>query len=977
MALLAAATSVAARGWYRGELLHIEADLSEGRTASARQRLRWVSWFGPNDADILFLLGVCERTDGNVESAIKNWTRIPRSSSRWVDATVQRAQLAMAEGRFAEAESALLEANPQPGHPAWASCEQLLLQLYLFTIRYDEIGRRKVREWSTVHKPEILRVHWLIDETKSFAVGATRDRLAEAGQVAPDDDRVWLGKANLAIRTGQKQEAAAWLQRCRECRPDDAAVWLAHLDWAVAFNQVEPAIEASQHLPADFLSPVRILAVRAWIAAQRKQTQTEREALDQLLMFEPGNSQALVRLSDIASGSGQTHLLSQLRQRKMEMDRACDEYRMLLTDDPYVKSAGAIQEEASSRDEILARDAEQLGRWFEARGWWTLILERDPDHKEARAALTRLDRKERELNAVPIVKRITPGKTLADLLADLIDFNTRRHNWAGNSPTTTIPSFRDEAPSAGLRFVYDNDPTPRCRMPETMGGGIGLLDFDGDGFMDVYAVQGGTFPGSTGRTLTPQRDRLFRNRGNGTFEDVTERSRLSSFPGGYGHAVTVGDYDGDGWPDLFITRWRSYALYHNRGDGTFEDATLEAGLGGSRDWPTSAAFADLDGDGDLDLYVCHYSAWDPQTSGPCPHAFQEGRFMYCGPRTFAAMPDHVFRNDQGRFTDVSGDAGITSTDREGRGLGVVAADLDCDGRIDIFVANDLTANFLFHNEGQFRFREIGVEAGVATSADGGYLAGMGVACGDLDGDGRIDLAVTNFYGESSTFYRNLGGGQFIDRTSAAGLATVSRYLLGFGISFLDVDNDGKLDIATANGHVNDLRPHVPYAMPAQLLVSDQEGRLRDVSALAGEPWSVLRRGRGLATGDLDNDGKLDFLIVSEGEPLAFLRNQGPAAHFVTLKLVGTLSNRDAVGARITITTAGRVQVAQRFGGGSFLSACDQRVHFGVGTAERIDSIDVQWPSGRVDHHTNLAADRGYLLREGEPHVHTLRGWAER
>jgi tetratricopeptide (TPR) repeat protein len=977
LALLAALTWVAVLGWYRSELHRIEEDLAEGRTASARQRLRRIAWNGSDNAEIRFLLGACERADGHVEAAIENWTRVPRSSSRWIDATVQRAQLALAEGRFAQAESALLEANPQPGHPAWATCEQMLLQLYLLTIRYDEIGRRKVKEWSRTHNPENLRVHWLIDETKSFAVGATRDRLEEAGQVAPNDDRVWLGKANLAIRTGQKEEAAAWLQRCQERRRDDPDVWLARLDWAVAFNLVEDAIEATRHLPARFLHPVRILAIRAWLAAQRKEIQAEREALDQVLMLEPGNAQALVRLSEIASVFGQTYLVAQLHQRKMEADKASDEYRMLLTDDPYFRSAAAGREGASSRDESLARCAEQLGRWFEARGWWTLILERTPDHKEAREALARLDKKDQGLYTSPIVKQIARGKTLADVLVDLIDRSAREPNQVHHSPEATIPGFRDQALSSGLRFVYDNDPTPRCRMPETMGGGVGLLDFDGDGWLDVYAVQGGTFPDPSGGTLTPQRDRLFRNRGDGTFEDVTERSHLSSFPGGYGHGVTVGDYDGDGWPDLFITRWRAYALYHNRGDGTFEDVTLEAGLGGSRDWPTSAAFADFDGDGDLDLYVCHYSAWDPQTSGPCPHAFEEGRFMYCGPRTFAAEPDHVFRNDHGRFTDVSDKAGIAAADREGRGLGVVAADLDSDGRIDVFVANDLTANFLFHNEGRFRFREIGFEAGVATNADGGYLAGMGVACGDLDGDGQIDLAVTNFYGESTTFYRSLGRGQFVDQTSAVGLATSTRYLLGFGTSFLDVNNDGRLDLATANGHVNDLRPHVPYAMPAQLLLAGQEGRLRDVSAKAGEPWSVLRLGRGLASGDLDNDGKLDLLIVSEGAPLACLRNQGPAAHFVTLKLEGTASNRDAVGARVTVTSAGKTQVAQRCGGGSFLSACDQRVHFGLGTAARIESIEVRWPSGRVDHHSNLATDTGYLLREGEPHAHTLRGWVKK
>ena len=252
------------------------------------------------------------------------------------------------------------------------------------------------------------------------------------------------------------------------------------------------------------------------------------------------------------------------------------------------------------------------------------------------------------------------------------------------------------------------------------------------------------------------------------------------------------------------------------------------------------------------------------------------------------------RNDRGRFIDVTEEAGIV--DREGRGLAVLAADLDEDGLVDIYVANDLTANLFYKNLGGFRFREIGAEAGLATNAEGGYLAGMGIACGDLDGDGRLDLAVTNFYGQMTTFYKNLGADQFIDRTIEIGLGPPSRYMLGFGIAFLDVNNDGRLDLATANGHVNDLRPHVPFAMPAQLFLGGEKGRLRDVSAQAGPPWAVPRIARGLATGDVDNDGKIDLLIVSTGEPVAYFHNQGPTGHFLTLGLEGTRSNRDAIGA---------------------------------------------------------------------------------
>jgi hypothetical protein len=438
----------------------------------------------------------------------------------------------------------------------------------------------------------------------------------------------------------------------------------------------------------------------------------------------------------------------------------------------------------------------------------------------------------------------------------------------------------------------------------------------------------------------------------------------------------VGDYDGDGRPDLFVTRFGSYALLRNQGDGTFRDVTERAGLGGERDWPTSAVFADLDGDGDLDLYVCHYLAWDADHPTLCRHPELPDRYLSCLPLGFPARADHLFRNDGGRFVDVTSQAGIV--DHDGRGLGVVACDLDDDGRIDLFVANDMTANYLFRNRGNMTFEEIGHMAGVACNADGGYQAGMGIACGDLDGDGRLDLAVTNFFGESTTFYRNLGHGTFADCTTAVGLKAPTRFLLGFGITFLDVDNDGCLDLATANGHIHDRRPNVPYAMPAQLLAGEGAGCLTDVSGRSGAPWGVPRIGRGLASADLDNDGRLDLLLVAQNSPLAYFHNHtSDAGHFLTLRLEGRASNRDAVGAKVTITAGGRRQTAWRFGGGSYASAGDPRLHFGLGPARMIDAIEVRWPSGRVSRFLNLPADRGYLLRESKPELVPLPGFAAR
>jgi hypothetical protein len=977
--LVAIVALIVGYGWYQSELRRAEQEIKLGQVGSARVRLTRLSKLGLGGVESSYWLGACAEAEGRVDAALAIWAGIPASSSWYMTTTLRRARLALDHGRLAEVEEALEHASFSRGSPASKIREQQLQHVYFFSGRSDDLRRRKHEEWSSAkNKAEVLRTHWQIDEPKASPLRVIQSRLEEAGRKAPDDDRVWLGRANLAIRTAQFAEADAWLKRCLARRPEDPAVWRARLEWAMNSDRLAEAVEAMRHVPVERIEPEQLLSFRAWLAAHYGDERAEQAALTQWLDRVPGDTKALSRLTELAVQAGQTDLVAQLRRRKTELDRVWDDYRRVLyTGVP----AGHFDE--------LGRLAETLGRWFEARGWWVLAG-RDSAHEvDARAALARIDRIEQALASsgnsgrekistrlegkeTQVKSALAPQLvTMADALADLVP-----RNQAASPPPLVVPIFRDEAQSAGLHFIYENDLTPLWRMPEMMGGGVGLLDYDGDGWLDVYAVQGGTLSNQSTPTPSAQRDRLFHNRGDGTFQDATASAGLAAMQGGYGHGVAVGDYDNDGWPDLFITRWRSYALYRNRGDGTFADVTAMAGLAGNRDWPTSAAFADLDGDGDLDLYVCHYSVWDPQHSPPCVDPSQPGKYVSCGPREFAAMPDHVFRNDNGQFVDVSEQAGVRAADRDGRGLGVVAADLDDDQRIDLFVANDRTANFLFRNRGDFRFDETAAESGLAANADGAYLAGMGIACGDLDGDGRPDLAVTNFYGESTTFFQNLGAGQFSDHTEAIGLAAPSRFLLGFGAAFFDANKDGWLDLATANGHVNDLSPNVPFTMPAQLLLGDARGRLTDVSPRAGTPWQILRLGRGLAVGDLDNDGRLDLLIVAAGGPLAYFHNQGPAGHYVTVQLEGAVpgSSRDAIGARVTLTAAGRRQVAQRLGGGSFLSASDSRLHFGLGEVTQIEAIEVRWPSGHVARYSDLAADAAYLLREGQTQAGFLRGW---
>ncbi|HEX8199241.1 MAG TPA: VCBS repeat-containing protein, partial [Isosphaeraceae bacterium] len=505
-------------------------------------------------------------------------------------------------------------------------------------------------------------------------------------------------------------------------------------------------------------TPAELAALGAWFAARRGDAAAERAALERLLAADPADTAARERL--IALVALDPDRVAALRRHKTALDHARGRYDEILDRDD--RSPLSLADE-------LARLAATLNRPAEARAWADLRLQWTPGDTATRALRARLDRAEGP--------RLPAGRTLAELLPlDRVGPPAHAAGSRASAASGPSPAFTDDAEAVGLQFVFDNGRSPLRQLPETMSGGLALLDYDGDGWLDVYLVQGGPFPPSPGSL--PNGDRLFRNRGDGSFEDATTRAGLADLPGGYGHGVAVGDVDNDGHPDLFVTRWRSYALWRNRGDGTFADATAAAGLGGDRDWPTSAAFADLDGDGDLDLYVCHYLAWDTEHPRLCRR--EGGRdYQYCNPRLFPSRPDHLFRNDGGRFVDATAESGIV--DADGRGLGVVAADVDGDGRTDLYVANDLSANFLFRNLGGLRFEEIGHPAGVAAAADGGYRAGMGIARGDLDGDGRLDLAVTNFYGEGTTFYRNLGRGLFCDHSAAIGLARATRYRLGFGI----------------------------------------------------------------------------------------------------------------------------------------------------------------------------------------------------
>jgi tetratricopeptide (TPR) repeat protein len=948
--------------------------------ALARERLAWLDRWWPGRADVAYFLGACEAELGHTDAALTAWRRVPSDTPLGAKSNLAAGRLLVRNaGRLTEAETCYRAAargsSPTAVEARWALAEVLLWEGRFAEIRnlLHEIARaRSLRD-----RIGALREHWRLDSV-IVAAEEVQPFLDRADRTARDDPRVWLARAFLATRYGRFAEARDWLDRCQARNPDDPVLPRARLQWALAAGEVEEARAALASIPPETVDAAERWSLMSWFAARRGDSQAERSALENLSRIEIGNTVALDRLAALALQAGDTAGAAALRRRQEDALRDKERYRRLLIADRDPIPIDELHERA--------RLAERLGRWFEARGWLSLVLERNPADRTARDRLDRLALRDR--TPAP------PGPPWSRLLADV--GNTRHESKATTDdhaehgppsvaatptgdraiqhPPRASIAFRDDGQSAGLGFTYHNGESPQHQIPETIGGGVAVLDYDGDGWMDLYLVQGGAYPPPPEPIAAEPGDRLFRNRGDGTFEDATERAGIGRIGHGYGFGVASGDYDNDGRPDLFVTRFGSYLLLRNRGDGTFEDVTERSGLGGARDWPTSAAFADLDGDGDLDLYVCHYLTWDAIHPTLCPAPESSTRYVSCLPLGFPAKSDHLFRNDDGRFIDITASAGIV--DRDGRGLGVVAADLDDDGRIDLFVANDMTANLLFHNRGDLRFEEIGHLAGVACNAQGGYLAGMGVACGDLDRDGRPDLSVTNFFGESTTFYRNLGQMMFADATSAVGLKAPSRFLLGFGISFVDVDNDGSLDLATANGHIHDVRPNVPYAMPAQLLTGDRQGRLTDVTDRLGPPWTVPRIGRGLARADLDNDGRIDIILIAQNSPLAYFHNQTEhAGHFLTIRLEGTRSNRDAIGAKVTVTADGQQQTAWRVGGGSYASAEDPRLHFGVGASGKIEEVEVRWPSGRVDHYRDLPADADYLIREGETKASALKGFA--
>jgi enediyne biosynthesis protein E4 len=528
--------------------------------------------------------------------------------------------------------------------------------------------------------------------------------------------------------------------------------------------------------------------------------------------------------------------------------------------------------------------------------------------------------------------------------------------------------FTDVTAKLGLRFHYFSSHTSKKYLIETMGAGVALLDYDNDGLLDIFLVNGTPISDPTPKGFTPQKtsseywNRLYHQQKDGTFADVTEKAGLQG--AGYGMGVAVGDYDNDGYEDLYVTAFGGNKLYHNNKDGTFSDVTKSAGVA-AEGWSTSSAWVDLDGDGLLDLVVLRYLKWDFDDIWCGDH--KEGYRAYCHPDQFQTIAPLVYHNDGGgHFTEVSQKIGMS---KPGKGLGVAIGDYDRDGHIDVFIANDSVPEFLYHNKGDGTFEEVGLATEVAVDDSGNTYAGMGVDFADYNNDGFPDLVVTNLANQRFALYQNTGHANFLYVSNTLGIGRMTATHSGWGIRFIDYDNDGWKDLLIVQGHVIDTIeqnfPQLRYREPMALARNTGHGFTdvsKDSGAVFQQPWAA----RGLAIGDIDNDGRLDAVVTTNDGAVYVLHNDYQTSnHWLSLNLVGKKSNRDGIGAEVEVVTAKGRQFATVSTASSYLSASDKRVHFGLGTETTVQQIRVRWPSGIRQTMPNVRADQNLTVNEPE------------
>lgn len=914
----------------------------------------------PGHGRALLYRGQLAKDEGDRGAALRLWAAVP-------DAPPQEGGIArylegadaLEQGDAPRAENLLLRAAQL--HPDYLQPHERLARLYALQFRDADVRRelaavRKRRRWTLNeliwelgNMGKINPVASRNAELERLVTGsaddiASRAALAES-HLADDrlDDARRLLETSLAahpqnpllrawlietlVRAGELDGASEVLRRKSPVGADSAALWLASGSYFSAVENWEGAIGAYERALPEALD--RIPSAYAYGQALQRTGQPEASArvLRRARLMERLVLQAWrLGSTEQSRAARMLPIAIEISQILLELERPADALAWLefaLRENKNEPRARELYQTALERVELATRSP----------------TTRSPARDELR--------RDEHSPAPEVALQVRPSNLRDDLTA-------------GTSETPVL-RFIDRHEETGVDFQYFNGASGAKYLLETLGGGVAAFDFDGDAWPDLYFTQGCPLPVRGDDLQHDWRDRMYRNH-RGFFQDITEQTGLGDRQ--YSQGCSAADFDNDGFVDLALANFGANVLYRNNGDGTFHDVSQTAGVTGGR-WSTSLAFADLDRDGNVDLYVVTYVLDPYRICRPEPD-----RVATCSPLNFSAEQDVLLRNRGDlTFEDVTDTAGIRA--EEGKGLGVIVADLDDDGWPDVYVANDGTPNFLFHNEtarpgARLHFAERGMEAGVGVSGAGNSQAGMGIACADFDADGRLDLYVSNFYLESGTLYHNDGALMFSDRTRTAQLAVPTRPMLGFGTQALDADLDGRPDLFVANGHIDDFRFRgEPWKMRPQLFRNEGGLVFSEASTQTGPYFDGEYLGRGVARVDFDRDGRTDLVVVHQDRPAALLHNETLSPNRrVAIALRGVSSNRDALGARLSIRSGGRHSVQEFCGGSGFFASNEPRAIVGLGLAPQIDALDVRWPSGRLDHWESLPVDAELLLIEG-------------
>ncbi len=936
---------------FEKRLAKCQRSMQAGDLAGARLELLRLHAEDDSHSGVIELLAEVEIRLGNPRQAIDWYKRVPESARAHACAARKRAaQLAMHLGHGQATEALAREAirlDPTAVEP-----RKLLLRYYFVLLEH-----RKMCEQSVA-----------LDSLGQLSVSDLLMRCVAQRASWDDDGHVtWLEQclrrdpANAAVRAalarnyaarGRNEAATDLLADARSEASVDWRIQLARAEQHIDAGRFEQALPIVAGLPVAACGESRTWLAQAKVWTEAGDAEAALVALENATRLDPYDPTPSYAMARIRLAQGDDADAAALLQHSSQLKELMGKLRLLLeASNPAYQTA----EPAAVTMQSAIEAFRQLGFDREA----AILTKSGRGGKGARSKCTHppLTMVAIDNLAKPQPRRGSP-RGLEVRGIHLVD---RQRAEDGSRLINQDLRFQDVAGKIQLTFQYDTGKSPFRWLMETLGGGVAVLDFDGDGWDDLYLTQGGPLPvvASADRGI----DRLFQNIEGEVVRDVTATAHLVN--GAFGQGCAVGDYDNDGFADLVVCNYGAFLVFRNQGDGTFEDVGQTTGIQSSH-WNTSASFSDLDRDGDLDLYVVQYLDAEFPKLKPCKF---RGAYTSCRPFAMASVQDILWENlGDGSFADRTAEFGLNAND--GKGLGVAIVDFEGQGRESIFVGNDTTANFLFRPSTALhgpRFHEVGVASGVAVNGQGLTEACMGVAIGDVNGDGRFDLFVTNFLGETNTLYQAIGDGQFIDATERAGLAQSSRDRMGFGCQFLDVDCDGFLDLFVANGQLHEI-PQRP-----QLYYNQGTGRFAEVSQEAGAYFRTPRMGRSVARLDWNRDLVMDLAVTYQEGSTSLLENRSVVGNRIMLQCLGASSNRDAVGALIRARIGERTLHFYATRGGGYFAANDPKIHIGCGDAARIDQLDVIWPSGHIDSWRDVVVGKSYLAIEGRERLWTRGG----